>query len=341
MAKVLTFGEMMLRLHPSGYQRIIQANQFDANYGGAEANVAVSLSLLGDESEYLTKLPNNPLGTAALSELQKYGVNTKNILYGGPRLGIYYFEKGASIRSTNVVYDRAGSSFAMATKSDFSWPKILKSTNYFYFSGITPAISTEIEESVFSACQYCQKNGIKVICDLNYRGKMWTTHHAQCVMSKLMNYVDVCIANDEDFEASLGIKAFDGNMKFGIDQKDNFKKGMYEITKRYPNCHIVASILRNIESVETSQWTGLLLKDGHYYQSPIYDMHVMEGVASGDAFGAGLVHGILHHFEPKNMINYAIAASVLKLTINGDFNLISDPEIRSIQDHGTGASMSR
>ncbi|MFD1466548.1 PfkB family carbohydrate kinase [Lapidilactobacillus mulanensis] len=341
MTKVLTFGEMMLRLKPAGNNRILQAADFEVNYGGAEANVAVSLSLLGDQAAYLTKFPDNLLGDAALGTLIKYGVITDKVLRGGPRLGIYFFEKGASVRTTNVVYDRAGSSFAETKRTEFDWPKLLADVDYFYFSGITPAISRELQEAVLAACQYCQAHQITVVCDLNYRGKMWSPERAQEVMAELMQYVNICIANDEDFEASLGIKAFDGDMSRGIDQKADFKAGMLEVTKRYPNCHTVASVLRNIYSVEASQWTGLLLHDGQYYDAPVYDMHVMEGVASGDAFGAGLIHGFVHNFEPQDMIEYAIAASVLKLTISGDLNLVSDQEIRAIKGQGAGASMSR
>lgn len=341
MKKVLTFGEMMLRLKPDGNKRIVQADSFEASYGGAEANVAVSLSLLGDQADYLTKLPKNLLGDTALGTLRKYGVNTNKILRGGPRLGIYFFEKGASVRSTNVVYDRAGSSFAISQAIEYDWPVLLADVDYFYFSGITPAISDELHQAILAACQYCAEHNITVVSDMNYRGKMWSPEKAQEVMGELMQYVNVCLANDEDFEASLGIRAFDGDETSGIDQKESFKAGMLEVTKRYPNCHTVASVLRNIYSVESSQWMGLLLKDGEFYESPVYNMHVMEGVASGDAFGAGLLHGFTNDFKPQDMVEYAIAASVLKLTINGDLNLVSDQDIMAIKGQGSGSSMSR
>ncbi|WP_125604835.1 sugar kinase [Lapidilactobacillus bayanensis] len=341
MKKVLTFGEMMLRLKPDGNKRIVQADSFEASYGGAEANVAVSLSLLGDHADYLTKLPENLLGETALGTLRKYGVNTDKILRGGPRLGIYFFEKGASVRSTNVVYDRAGSSLAESQTTEYDWPTLLADVDYFYFSGITPAISDELQQAILSACKYCAAHNITVVSDMNYRGKMWSPEKAQAVMGELMQYVNICLANDEDFESSLGIEAFDGDETRGIVQKASFKAGMVAVAKRYPNCHTVASVLRNIYSVESSQWMGLLLKDGQFYESPVYDMHVMEGVASGDAFGAGLIHGFVHDFAPQDMIEYAIAASVLKLTISGDLNLVSDQDIMAIKGHGSGSSMSR
>lgn len=327
MEKVLTFGEMMLRLKPAGCKRIVQSDEFEAAYGGSEANVAVSLLLQGDQASYVTKLPQNLLGTSAVDTLNKYGVNTSKILYGGNRLGIYFFEKGASVRSTNVVYDRKASSFADSKADEYDWDSLLSGMSYFYFSGITAAISDQMRETLLIACQYCHQNGIKVIFDTNYRGKMWSPGEAQQFSSQIMPYVDVCLANDEDFENSLGIKAFDGDMEHGIDQSNSFKDGMQEVVRKYPNCSIVASILRNINSVEDSKWTALLLKDGQMYESPIYNMHVYEGVASGDAFGAGLVHGLIHEFDNQKLIDYAISASVLKLTISGDLNLVNEREI--------------
>lgn len=339
--KVLTFGEMMLRLKPQGNNRIMQSDAFEAAYGGAEANVAVSLALLGNDSSYLTKLPENLLGETALSTLRKYGVDTRKVLRGGSRLGIYFFEKGASVRSTNVVYDRAGSAFATASQAEFDWKTLLQDVDYFYFSGITPAISAELEQAVTNACIHCQQHNIPVVCDMNYRGKMWSPEKAQVVMSKLMNYVTICIANDEDFEATLGIKAFDGDMSRGIEQIDAFKEGMLAVTRRYPGCKMVASVLRNIRSVEDSQWMGLLLNDGEFHETTRYNLHVMEGVAAGDAFGAGLMHGILHQFDAQESIDFAIASSVLKLTISGDLNLVQESEIRAVMKKGGGASLSR
>lgn len=337
--KVLTFGEMMLRLKPQASNRILQSNAFAATYGGAEANVAVSLALQGDQVALLSKLPANLLGDAALGTLRKYGVDTQFILRGGPRLGIYFFEKGASVRGTNVVYDRAGSSFAESQAEEYQWEKVFQGVNYFYFSGITPAISQSLQHAVLAACQYCKDHDITVVCDMNYRGKMWSPETAQAFAKKVMPYVNVCLAHDEDFEATLGIKAFDGDMKRGIEQKESFAAGMREVVKRYPNCHTVASVLRDINSVEDSQWTAMLLHDGQLYESPVYHMHVYEGVAGGDAFGAGLMHGLVNGYSYQEQVDYAIAASVLKLTISGDLNLVSEAEIRDVM--GSGSAMKR
>ena len=330
MQKIVTFGEIMLRLKPRENERIIQTDSFSGLYGGAEANVAVSLALLGDNAQFVSKVPAHAIGQAALGALSRYGVDTSEIHRGGPRLGIYFFEKGASIRNTSVVYDRAGSSFAVAPAEEYDWDQILQDAGYFYFSGITPAISSALQKALLAACQYCAKHDIKVICDLNYRGKMWSPKDAQIAMAKLMPYVDICLAHDEDFEASLGVKAFDNDMSHGIEQRETFIQGMKEISRKYPKCQTVASILRDIHSVEDSKWTALMVDHGEVFQAPVYQMHVWEGVASGDAFGAGLVHGLVHNFSKEKMLNYALAASVLKLTISGDFNLVSDAEIQAV-----------
>lgn len=341
MQKIVTFGEMMMRLKPSHMRRVLQTNQFDVDYGGSEANVAVSLSLFGDDASYVTKLPENVLGQAARNKLREYGVDTSRIIYGGPRLGMYVFEKGHSVRSTKVTYDRAGSSFASSKAAEYDWSKLLAGADYFYFSGITPALSTELRQAVLSACQYCKENGIKVACDLNFRGKLWTPEEAQEYMKQIMPYLTVCLVNDEDFEQSLGIHAFDGDMSHGIEQKATFENGMKEITKRYPNVKVVASVLRNIQSVDKSTWMGLVLKNGKFTESPAYDMDVLEGVAGGDAFGGGLMHGILNDFNDQDLIDYAIAASVLKLTVLGDLNITTEADVRAVMEGGAGVRVSR
>lgn len=339
--KILTFGEMMLRLKPSAFERIVQTNTFEAAYGGAEANVAVSLAQLGHDSTYLTKLPQNPLGEAAIGTLRKYGVDTSRVLRGGPRLGMYFFEKGNGVRGTSVVYDRAESSIATATSDEFDWTALFEDVGVFYFSGITPAISKELEAALKSGLDYCKANSITVVCDLNYRGKMWTPAQAQVVMHELMPFVDVCIANDEDFEACLGIKAFDGDLSHGIEQIEDFRDGMKKVTELYPNCKVVASVLRNINSVEQSDWMAILYQGGKFYDTPIHSVNVMEGVAAGDAFGAGLVHGMANKLDPQETIEFAIAASVLKLSISGDLNLVTESEIRNAMQKGSNARLSR
>ena len=244
----------MLRLKTPEHLRIVQADGFEASYGGAESNVAVSLATLGDDAAFLTKLPKNPVGDAAFNELRRYGIDTSRILRGGARLGIYFFEKGSDIRPTSVLYDRAGSALAEADADDFNWEALLSGIDIFFFSGVTPAISPSVEQAVFGALKYCHSHGITVICDLNYRAKMWSQEKAQSVMKELMQYVDLCIANDEDFEATLGIHAFDGDMAHGIDQIETYRQGILKIQELYPNCKAVASVLRNLKTAEDGEW---------------------------------------------------------------------------------------
>lgn len=332
--KILTFGEIMLRLKTPEHLRIVQADEFEASYGGAESNVAVSLATLGDDAAFLTKLPKNPVGDAAFNELRRYGVDTSRILRGGPRLGIYYFEKGSDIRPTNVLYDRAGSALAEADTAEFDWESLLKDIDIFFFSGVTPAISPAVEKAVSNALSYCSAHGITVICDLNYRSKMWSPEKAQSVMKQLMHHVDLCIANDEDFEAALGIHAFDGDMAHGIDQIDTYRQGMQKILELYPNCSAVASVLRNLKTAEDGEWMGIYLKDGQFYESPIHTVHSLEAVGAGDAFAGALIHGLAHQFSPQKLIDFSITASVMKLMIQHDFNLVSEEEILRIMKTG-------
>lgn len=332
--KILTFGEIMLRLKTPDHLRIVQTDGFEASYGGAESNVAVSLATLGDDAAFVTKLPKNPVGDAAFNELRRYGVDTSRILRGGPRLGIYYFEKGSDIRPTNVLYDRAGSALAEADAGEFDWKALLDGVDIFFFSGVTPAISTSVEQAVRDALQYCHAHGITVICDLNYRAKMWSREKAQSVMKELMQYVDLCIANDEDFEATLGIHAFDGDMAHGIDQIETYRQGIQKIQELYPNCSAVASVLRNLKTAEDGDWMGIYLKDGHFYESPVHTVHSFEAVGAGDAFAGALIHGLVHQFSPQKLIDFSITASVMKLMIQHDFNLVSEDEILRIMKTG-------
>ena len=296
--------------------------------------MAVSLASFGDEAAFVTKLPENPVGEAALNELRRYGVDTSLVLKGGPRLGIYYFEKGTNIRPTNVVYDRAGSSISVADSSEFDWEKLLSGIGIFYFSGVTPAISDSIARAVEEALIYCHAHHIQVVCDLNYRSKMWSCEKAQSVMKKLMRYVDLCIANDEDFESTLGIHAYDGDVAHGIDQIDSYRRGMQEIQRQYPGCKAVASVLRNVTTVEDGEWMGIYLKDGKFYDSPIHTVHSLEAVGAGDAFAGGLLHSLIHGFDPQKLIDFSITASVMKLMIQHDFNLVNEREILRIMKTG-------
>ncbi|TLQ19157.1 sugar kinase [Lentilactobacillus parafarraginis] len=339
--KLTSFGELMLRFKPAACTRIIQATSFEASFGGAEANVATSLTLLGNQTAYITKLPTNTLGEAAIYKLRGYGIDTTHILRGGERIGTYYFEKGTSVRGTNVIYDRAHSAFATSTSDEYQWSKLLSGTNYFYVSGITPALSPALQEAVLDAAIYCHKSGIKVVYDANYRGKLWSPKEAQQFSKQLMPYVSIVFAHDEDFESSFGIQAFDGDMTNGIAQKTQFKAAMKQLKAEYPNLDTIGSVLRNIYSVENSQWSAILLQDDDFYESPVYDVHVYEGVGGGDAFAAGIMHGFMNHLTPQQTVEFGIAASVTKLTISGDFNLAYKDEIAELANNHGSSAMNR
>ena len=285
-----------------------------------------------DKCAFVSKVPNNPVGMSALSAVRHYGVNTDYLVRGGERLGIYFFEKGSNIRSTNVVYDRAYSAFSQSDVEDYKWEDILEPGDIFYFSGVTPAASDSVCQSLKNALKYCKEKGIQVVCDLNYRGKMWAKEQAQVVMRDLMQYVDVCIANDEDFEATLGIHAFDGDLSTGIDQIDTYKEGMLEITRQFPNVKSVTSVLRNIRTVEDGEWMGIYYVDGTFYESPIHTVHSLEAVGAGDAYGAAFVHGLINGFDPQKTVDFAISASVLKLMIQHDFNVVTEDDVFKIMN---------
>lgn len=335
--KVTTFGEIMLRLTVSGGRKFAQTDSFNANYGGAEANVAVSLALLGDQVAYVTKLPKNDLGTAVTQRLRGYGVDTEKILYNDSRLGIYFLQQGSGVRSSSVIYDRADSAFAASNSNDYNWRELLKDTDYFYISGITPALSRELQTCLLSAVKFCRSHHIQVVYDANFRGKLWTPAEAVAFNKKLLPFVTICFVHDEDIENAFGLATFSKHDNHAINQKESFKQSLKKLITAYPNIKLVGSVLRNIDSAQESQWMALMLTGGTFYESPTYQMNVVPEVASGDAFGAGIVHGILNHFDPQFQVDYAIAAAVLKLTIPGDFNLSSDAEIKAAMINPTGS----
>lgn len=338
--RVLSFGEIMLRLSPPGNLRIEQAASFDAHYGGAEANVAFSLALQGDASAYLTVVPPNRIGDCALRSLSAFGVDTSRALRQGDRLGSYFFEVGASERPNSVVYDRKYSAMSMAARDSFDWDAILDGVSVFYFSGITPAISDEMALVCKDALAACRDRGITTVCDLNYRAKMWSVNRAREVMGGLLPLVDVCIANDEDSPSTLGIGHASGSLEHGIDEMEAYALNARDICGRY-GCSMVASVIRDIRSVEDSDWMAMVHARGETSFSRVHRVHVLEGVAAGDAFAAGLIHGLLHGFTLQQLAEYAIAASVLKLTIRGDSNFVSRDEIASVAGTGSGSRVSR
>lgn len=327
--KVVTLGEIMLRLQTPNYQRFIQAQSFDAVYGGGEANVAVSLANYGLHAAFVTKLPKNPIGDACLSELRKHGVDTQYIARGGERLGIYFVEKGASQRPSKVVYDRANSAIATAKPEDFDWEAIFKEAEWFHFTGITPAISDNGAQLALEACKAAKAVGITVSCDLNFRKKLWTSEKANKVMSGLMEYVDIAIANEEDAEKVFGIKAKETDITSGQLSDEGYKDVCKQLVDRF-GFKKVAITLRESLSASVNNWSGLLYDGKDFYKSKKYSITIVDRVGGGDSFGAGLIYALLNEYSMQDSIDFAAAASCLKHTIEGDVNLVTVDEVKSL-----------
>lgn len=338
--KVITFGEIMLRLAPEGYYRFVQAEKFGATFGGGEANVSVSLANYGIDTAFVTKLPNHELGQAAVNSLRKYGVNTDFIVRGGPRVGIYYLEKGASQRPSKVIYDRAGSSIALATKDDFDWDKIFKDVSWFHFTGITPALGDNVAEICLEACKKAHEKGITVSCDLNYRKKLWTKEKANQVMEKLCQYVDVCISNEEDAYDVFGIKSESTDVTSGKLNKNGYVEVAKKLTDKF-GFKKVAITLRTSISASENNWSGMLYEDGKSYFSKEYNMKIVDRVGGGDSFGGGLIYACINNYLPQDIIEFAVAASCLKHSIEGDFNMVSVSEVQTLANGDASGRVQR
>ena len=324
--KVITFGEIMLRLAPEGYYRFVQADSFGATYGGGEANVAVSLANYGFDAKFVTKLPTHEIGQAAVNSLRKYGVDTSYIARGGSRVGIYFLEKGASQRPSKVIYDRAGSSIATASPEDFDWKTIFDGADWFHFTGITPALNDQVAGICLDACKAAKEAGLTISCDLNYRNKLWSKEKAGQVMGKLCEYVDVCIANEEDAADVFGIKAAGTDVTAGAVNHEGYKDVARQLAERFGFSR-VAITLRESLSANDNNWSAMLYDGTGYYFSKKYKMHIVDRVGGGDSFGGGLICASLNNYEPQAAIEFAVAASCLKHTIEGDMNMVSMDEV--------------
>jgi len=329
MAKIVTFGEIMMRLNPEGYKRFVQADTFDATYAGGEANVAVSLANYGMEASFVSKVPAHEIGQCAVNAMRRYGVDTKYMLRGGDRLGIYFAEKGASQRASKVIYDRAHSSISQAKASEFDWDAIFEGADWFHWTGITPALGGELPAICLEACKAAKAKGVKISCDLNYRKKLWTTAEANKVMSELMPYVDVCIANEEDAKDVFGIEAAGTDITAGKLNHEGYISVAQQIIDRF-GCEKVAITLRSSISANDNDWAAMLYTEGKAYFSPSYRIHIVDRVGGGDSFGGGLIYATLSGKGPQDTINFAVAASCLKHTIEYDFNLMSIAEVESL-----------
>ncbi len=327
--KVVTFGEIMLRLAPEGYYRFVQAETLGATYGGGEANVAVSLANFGFDAYYVTKLPAHEIGQAAVNSLRRFGVHTDYIARGGSRVGIYFLEKGASQRPSKVIYDRAGSSIAEASGKDFDWKKIFEGAQWFHFTGITPALNDNVAAICLEACRAAKEAGVKISCDLNYRKKLWTKEKAGQVMDELCRYVDVCIANEEDAADVFGIRAANTDVTAGRVNKEGYKDVAKQLADRF-GFEKVAITLRESLSANDNNWSAMLYENGEYFFSKQYQVHIVDRVGGGDSFGGGLICAALSGFDSQQIIEFATAASCLKHSVEGDYNMVSMDEVLAL-----------
>lgn len=327
--KIVTFGEIMLRLAPHGYYRFSQANDFEATFGGGEANVAVSLANFGMDASFVTKLPAHEIGQCAINDLRKYGVDTKNIARGGERVGIYFLEKGASQRASQVIYDRTHSSISEAVSEDFDWDKIFENVDWFHFTGITPALSKNVADICLEACKEAKKHAVQISCDLNFRKKLWTSEQANETMSQLMEYVDVCIANEEDAEKVFGIKSSNTDITSGKLNHEGYVDVAKQLVDRF-GFKSVAITLRESISASDNNWSAMLYTNENAYFSKKYPVRIVDRVGGGDSFGAGLIYAMLTNKSAQETIEFAVAASCLKHSIEGDYNRVSVSEVENL-----------
>lgn len=329
MGRIVTFGEIMLRLAPEGYYRFVQADKFDVVYGGGEANVAISLANFGLDSRYVTKLPKHDIGQAALNSLRRFGVDTSEIVRGGKKVGIYFNEKGASQRASKVIYDRADSAIATAQREDFNWDKIFEGAEWFHFTGITPALGQNVVAICNDALKAAKGKGLTVSCDLNYRKNLWTREEAGKAMSELMPYVDVCIANEGDAGDVFSIKAANTDLNAGKLSHEGYKDVARQLMERF-RFKKVAITLRESYSADDNGWGGMLYDGNEFYFSKYYKVHIVDRIGGGDSFAAGLIYSFVNELQDKEALEFAVAASCLKHSIEGDFNLVSVDEVNKL-----------
>ena len=338
--KVLTFGELLLRLSAPGYNKLFQKDSLECSFGGSEANVAVSLANFGLESIFVTKFPDNDVGIAAERSLKYFGVDTSKIVYGDGRMGLYYLEKGISQRPSKIIYDRSFSSISLAKKKEFDWDRLFEGVDWFHFTGINPALSKSMYEITLEACKTAKKKGITISCDLNYRKKLWTSEEAQNTMKILIKYVDVCIANEEDVQLSLGLQIDDNNIEQGRLNLNGYKVLSSKLREEF-GCKYVAFSMRESFSASRNGWSGLIYDGRHVYQSKKYDIQLVDRVGGGDSFAAGIIYGLINGMTAKNTIEFATAASCLKQTIEGDYSRATVEDINLLIETGGNGRVRR
>jgi 2-dehydro-3-deoxygluconokinase len=327
--KTVTFGELLLRLEPEGFFRFVQAEKLTSTFGGAEANVAVSLANFGAESFYVTKLPAHEIGQSGVNSLRRFGVKTDFIVRGGNRVGIYFNERGASQRPSKCIYDRKNSAVAESVRADYDWRKIFCGAEWFHFSGITPALGGELPEICMEACKVAKEMKIPVSCDLNYRTKLWSKSEAKSVMEKFMPFVDLCISNEEDARDVFGIEADGTDVESGKLNKDGYKSVAKKLSERY-GFKSVAVTLRTSINASVNRWSALFFDGKEFFFSREYEMNIVDRLGGGDSFSAGLIYSILQKKSPQECVEFASAASCLKHSVEGDFNMVSVDEVEKL-----------
>ena len=339
---VLSFGELLLRLASPGYTKLFQKDNLEAPFCGGEANVAVSLANYGIDSQFLTVIPDNAVGIASLNSLRYFGVDVSKTFYSDGRMGLYYLEKGVSQRPSKVIYDRKYSALSQAKPEQFDWKLIFKDVDWFHWTGITPALSDSLVTICEQACMYAKENGIIISCDLNYRKTLWDTDKAQRVMKNLMKYVDVCVANEEDADKMLGIASKNNHIETGVLNKQGYEDVAMNICDNY-GCKKVAITLRESFSASRNGWSGMIYdaKTNKAYFSNSYEIDVVDRVGGGDSFTGALIYGMLMKKSDKDIIDFAVAASCLKHSIEGDFNRISVSDVESLLKNGGNGRVQR
>lgn len=338
--KVVTFGELLLRLEPEGYYRFVQVDRMTSTFGGAEANVAISLANFGVDSTYVTKLPAHEIGQAGVNSLRRFGVDTSKIIRGGKRVGIYYNERGASQRPSKCIYDRAGSAIAESSPEDFNWSEIFAGADWFHITGVTPALGGNLPAICEEACIQAKKFGLTVSCDLNYRSKLWTKEEAKETMSRICKHVDICISNEEDARDVFGIEADDSDIINGKLNKEGYKKVALKLSQVY-GFKKVAITLRTSINANQNKWAALFFDGKDYFFSREYDMVIVDRLGGGDSFCAGLIYSLLNGEDGQRAVEFASAASCLKHTIEGDFNMVSLAEVERLAHGDTSGRIIR
>ena len=343
MNKTVTFGEIMLRLATPGHLRFVQTDNYEATYGGGEANVAVALAGFGCDSYFVTRLPGHELGQAAVNTVRKFGVKTDFIARGGNRVGIYFLETGASQRASKVIYDRADSAVTQMRPEMVDWDAVFKQARWFHWTGITPALGENARDCLKTACEAARKAGATISCDLNFRKKLWTEKQAQDVMNPLMEYVDVCIANEEDIEKSLGFKAGETNVESAELDESGYAELAKSIREKY-GFKTVAITLRESFSASRNGWSAML-HDAAECKEPVrstrYDIQIVDRVGGGDSFASGLIYGLMAFDDSRKALEFAVAASCLKHSIAGDLNLVSPEEVLKLMESGGSGRVER